>query len=167
MINTIATNQINYVDANGHIVFNVAVQTIQVRSAADLALLTGFGPGTRAYLADESKMWEYGADAQWHIKVGMPDEGDATVVVAQFITDDGVTTCNKTAEQLAAAVEAGKTVLGIYENTLGAFDAENIAFYFVAIDTTDVELDNISIMWDDSNDEWDVTTTSYTLTPAE
>ena len=37
MENTIQTNVINYVDANGKLVFNATVQTVQVRSEADLA----------------------------------------------------------------------------------------------------------------------------------
>ena len=163
MVNTIQTNMINYVDGNGKIVFNEQIATIQVRSAADLALLTGFGTGTRAYLADESKLWIYGADGEWHLKANMND----TICLATFTTDDGVTTCDKTAEQLATAATDGKLILGLYTGALGTFKADTTTFAFDSVNTTDSELDHITIAWDDNDDEWDVTTTSYTLTPAE
>ena len=64
MISNIQTNVIDYVDGNGKIVLGATIRTIQVRSSDDLAAQTGYGPGTRAYLPDESKMWVYGADSQ-------------------------------------------------------------------------------------------------------
>lgn len=57
MKNIIQTNIVDYVDADGKIKLEQPVRTVQIRSENDLALLTGYGPGTRAYLADQSAMW--------------------------------------------------------------------------------------------------------------
>lgn len=154
-------------DANGNVVHNSPVHTFLVKSQSDLATLktAGFAPGTRAYLADESKVWEYGADSNWHLKVGLPDDSNATMFSVTFTTDDGVTTADKTKDEIDAAVEAAKTVFCIYGGAFALYDGENEKATFVTVDGTGPTLDNIAIAWD--TNAWTVTTTSYTLTAAE
>lgn len=66
MIQNIPINVINYIDAKGNLITNQTINKIQIRSEDDLQLLTKCQVGTRAYLHDESKIWVYGADDEWH-----------------------------------------------------------------------------------------------------
>lgn len=88
IINNIQTNLIDYIDTNGQCVLNAPVRTIQVRSEDDLALIVaaGYGAGTRAYLPDESTMWECDAAGQWHDVTTNVSE-DIQAAVTEWLDD--------------------------------------------------------------------------------
>ena len=83
MIQNIPTNVINYVDNKGNLIKNKLINKIQVRSEDDLSLLTTYGVGTRAYLADESKTWVLGSDGEWR-EVVKGASGDKVVIHAIY-----------------------------------------------------------------------------------
>ena len=169
MLGIVQNNLIDYVDAAGNIVLNAPVHTFQVKSESDLTIIKAakYEAGTRAYLADESKAWELGADGNWHLKVGLPDDTNATMFSVTFTTASDTTTADKTQEEIAAAVEAGKTVFCQYNGAFALYDGEHDSATFNVVDGTGPTLDNIVIAWDDDDSEWNLTKTSYTLTPAE
>ena len=72
--NEVQTNIIDYVSERGNVVTGQPVRTVLVKGEDDLPLIASFGPGTRAYCADESKAWALGADGIW-------EEVDMSVVV--------------------------------------------------------------------------------------
>lgn len=64
-------------------------------------------------------------------------------------------------------MEAGKTVFCQYNGAFALYDGEHDSATFNVVDGTGPTLDNIVIAWDDGDSKWDLTKTSYTLTPAE
>ena len=140
--------------------------TFQITDDDDLAVIAagGYGPGTRAYMADGSATYELGGDGNWN-EVGNGDVNNAKMFAVKFTTADETTTSDKTQEEIAAAVEAGKTVFCEYEGAMALYDGENDSATFITIDSTGPTLDNIVIAW--STDAWAITKTSYTLTAAE
>ena len=87
MIQNIPVNIINYIDDKGKLVTNQVINKIQIRTADDLALLTTCNVGTRAYLADESKTWVYGADSQWYEVTGGSSSGGNGVLLVHQVGD--------------------------------------------------------------------------------
>lgn len=79
MYQNIPTNVINYVDSEGNVVTNAIIKSIQIRSEDDIEndIIKNPTPGTRAYLPDESKVWIFGADEEWHLQA-ISNNGDSS-----------------------------------------------------------------------------------------
>ena len=55
----------DYIDDNGDITTDVEISSIMVRSSSDLTSLSDYKPGTIAYTAGFSSMWQKSADGTW------------------------------------------------------------------------------------------------------
>lgn len=115
-----------------------------VKSEEDLPLVESFGPGTRAYLADESKAWALDANGEWQEIAlqsgggsgGGGSSGDSGIFIVKFrqpTEDENITgiVSDKTVEEVEAAYNAGKVLLGVYQmNTYGFWVAntEDMSF---------------------------------------
>ena len=55
---------IDYV-ANGRLHTNTPIKSVMITAETDLALLTGYEPGTIAYTAGFGSMWQLAADGTW------------------------------------------------------------------------------------------------------
>ena len=104
---------INYLDANDNAVMKHLVNSFLIRNEDDLDILKDAEcpPGTQAYLADESKVWELDANYEWQLKGGNGDENnsntdDIIIVKAPLDIEAEKYYCDKTWREIATALDA-------------------------------------------------------------
>ena len=97
---------INYIDANDNIVMKHLVKNFLIQNEDELAILVNskYPPGTQAYLADESKVWELDANYEWQLKVkkDSASENNNNIFTDAMIAECDVNTMtlNKTAQEI-------------------------------------------------------------------
>ena len=104
---------INYLDANDNAVMKHLVNSFLIRNEDDLNILKDAEcpPGTQAYLADESKVWELDANYEWQLKGGNSEGNDSNtdgimVVKAPLNIEATKYVCDKTWAEIYNALEA-------------------------------------------------------------
>ena len=134
---------INYVDNEGKIIVNHLVNSYLINNENDLQILTNAkcAPGTRAYLADESKIWMLGSDGQWSEIVGSNSNGDNEVMYVTFTInrDNGLSiNCDTEYQDMWDAINNGKKVIaftnqgGMSAYYIMSFDVQpSLGFYFM------------------------------------
>lgn len=177
-------NLINYVNESGELILTAKVDSFQIRSEDDLDLLLSrnYGPGTEAYLYDDSKRWRLGADMQWHLlqngNGSSSDEGSSSdsrgdIFVATFTeqydenTNDNIFTCDRTVDEILAAQADGKLIVGQIGGIALTFSGiYRTSIYFVSLDVdiTDNTFSVTYIDWDNQQNRWRSVWNNYTLT---
>lgn len=115
---------INYIDENDNIVMKHLVKNFLIQNEDGLAILVNskYPPGTQAYLADESKVWELDANYEWQLKVKEDsasennnndnDNYDNNILTDAMIVecDMNTMTLNKTEQEIWDAMNNHKPV---------------------------------------------------------
>ena len=95
-------------------------------------------------------MWVLGADGQWSLKANGGGGGSDLLIVNIVQNDDETISVDKTIDEIHAAVEAGKTVLGVWYMATGTFFEDGFEFLTYGTDI----LWYTNIRYDDVANEW-------------
>lgn len=109
---------INYVNKDGKVIVNHLVNDYLIKSEDDLTTLINLkcAPGTEAYLADGSKIWELDTNYEWQLKTTgtAAEEGLSGVMVVHdrlINADDAEYRFDKTWNEIRTAMTAGIPVI--------------------------------------------------------